>query len=521
MKRIESFAEKVRGLDLWHHRIVAFFCGIISVAALPPYHFIPALFSIPVLIWLVDGVKTRRSAFSTGWWFGLGHFALGMSWTANALTVDIVRFGWLIPFCILGFGAVLGVYIGLTTLVAFFAKTGIRRAVIFAAAWTLFEWLRSWVFTGLPWNLTGTVWANSESIMQVCSFAGIYGLSLATILFFAMFSIFGDKACNRKYFAVGISSLFIILIAVGGMLRLSYASDDFVSNVKLRLVQANILQKDKWDSSRRGYNLLEHIALSRSKGFEEITHVIWSETASSFPLNIDFYAKTATAKAVPLNGALITGTPRFDMHGKKAKRIWNSIIAIDEAGNTLAYYDKAHLVPFGEYVPFGKYLPLDKITSGKLDFSSGDGLKTLEIKGLPPFSPLVCYEVIFPTEVIGKEKRPSWLLNVTNDGWYGDSAGPYQHFVASRFRAIEEGIPLVRVANTGISGVIDAYGRVVSSLPLGKKGVIDSKLPKALEKITFYGRFGNGIPLTLIFLLFLGGFSNRIRSKYNAEYVSL
>lgn len=521
MKQIESFAEKMRGLDLWHHRITAFFCGIVSVAALPPYHFIPALFSIPVLIWLVDGVKTRRSAFSTGWWFGLGHFALGMSWTANALTIDMGRFGWLIPFCILGFGVVLGIYIGLTTLVASFAKTGIKRAIVFAAAWTLFEWLRSWLFTGLPWNLTGTVWANNESIMQVCSLTGIYGLSLATILFFAMFSIFGYKTGNRKYFAVGAPAFLIFLIAVGGMWRLSSASDDFVPNVKLRLVQANILQKDKWDLNRRGHNLLEHIALSHSKGFEEITHVIWSETASSFPLNIDFYARAAVAKAAPLNGALITGMPRFDMQEKEAKRIWNSVIAIDAAGKTLAYYDKVHLVPFGEYVPFGKFLPLDKITSGKLDFSSGEERKTLEIKGLPPFSPLICYEVIFPTEVIGNKKRPSWLLNITNDGWYGDSVGPYQHFAAARIRAIEEGLPLVRVANTGISGVIDAYGRVVNSLSLGKKGVVDSNLPKALDSITFYGRFGNSIPLMLIFLLFLGGFSEQMRSKYNARHLSL
>ena len=166
----------------------------------------------------------------------------------------------------------------------------------------------------------------------------------------------------------------------------------------------------------------------------------------------------------------------------------------------VATYDKHHLVPFGEYIPLRWILVplgLEKLTYGAIDFSRGPGAQTLSVDGLPPFSPLICYEVIFPGAVVGKGLRPAWLLNVTNDAWFGTSTGPYQHFASARFRSVEEGLPLVRAANTGISAVIDPYGRIIAELGLGREGVIDSTLPKPLPGLTPFARFGNAIPLLL------------------------
>jgi apolipoprotein N-acyltransferase len=182
--------------------------------------------------------------------------------------------------------------------------------------------------------------------------------------------------------------------------------------------------------------------------------------------------------------------------------VWNSLVVVDGNAGVAAIYDKHHLVPFGEYMPFRNILPLDKITAGSLDFSAGPGVRTLRLAGLPAFSPLICYEVIFPGRVARGDDRPEWLLNITNDAWFGTSAGPHQHFVSARLRSVEEGLPLVRAANTGISGVIDAYGRVVGRLGLGRSGVIDARLPVAAPDRTAFSRFGNLLPGLLVLVMF-------------------
>ena len=181
-------------------------------------------------------------------------------------------------------------------------------------------------------------------------------------------------------------------------------------------------------------------------------------------------------------------------------RFWNSLIAIDGKARSVAAYDKARLVPFGEYVPLRSVLAFTQVTGGRFDFSRGPGPTTLSVEGLPPFSPLICYEIVFPGRVVGPGERPRWLLNVTNDGWFGDSAGPYQHFAAARMRAVEEGLPVVRAANSGISAVIDPYGRVIRRLGLGRAGVVEAGLPVALPEPTVFARFGH-LPLSVFLAL--------------------
>ena len=234
-----------------------------------------------------------------------------------------------------------------------------------------------------------------------------------------------------------------------------------------------------------------------------MTHVIWPEMAFTYALGENLEAMRGLVAAVPEGGLVITGLPRWARDPQDRPMIWNSLAAVSGDGAAAAFYDKEHLVPFGEYVPdfITRVLGMAKLTHGRVDFSRGPGRQTLAFPGLPPVSPLICYEVIFPGAVTDGEGAAAWLLNLTNDAWFGESSGPYQHFVSARLRAVEEGLPLVRVANSGISAVVDGYGRVRSFLPLGARGVIDAGLPQPTAGRTAFAALGN---LTLAILLGFG-----------------
>ena len=339
-------------------------------------------------------------------------------------------------------------------------------------------------------------------VVQFVAIAGTYGLGLLTVIAAAMPAVM-VRPTLRNRLAVRSSLLILGLIALWGAIRMDGGPPAMVPHVMFRLVQANIEQTLKWKPDMRAEHLREHLALTKSPGFDLATDVIWPETAGPSFLDRDLAARSALGEATPPGGLLITGVVRGTPSSVEPFQIWNSLEAVDQWGEIVAIYDKAHLVPFGEYVPLRGILPLAKITAGGVDFTPGDGPATIDLPGLPPAGPLICYEVIFPGEVVDRSRRPGWLLNLTNDGWFGLSAGPYQHFAAARLRAVEEGLPLVRAANTGISAVVDPYGRVLAQLPLGTKGVLDFGLPSALSAIPPFAAIGIGAPLLL--LLLVGG----------------
>jgi apolipoprotein N-acyltransferase len=274
--------------------------------------------------------------------------------------------------------------------------------------------------------------------------------------------------------------------------------------VRLRLVQGNIEQSLKWDAGRREQTFAHYIALTRHPGFERVTHVVWPETAIDYRFVSDYPAARIVgerlqriATAIPQNGALILGAIRDE------RRQWfNSVHVIGSDGTVRATYDKYHLVPFGEYVPLRwllRGLGVEQIAHGAGDYSGGPGPATLAVPAAPSASPLICYEAIFPGEVAGRP-RPGWLVNVTNDAWFGLTSGPYQHFASARLRAVEEGLPLARAANTGISAVVNAYGVVVARMPIMTTGVLDAELPRATVHPTFYARLGDRSLLVLLLL---------------------
>jgi apolipoprotein N-acyltransferase len=526
MRAFIRWREWITGLPVWRLLFVTIICGAFAGGAMAPFHWVILLIpSFVSLLFLVASSNNKRRAFLIGWCFGLGHFAVGFYWVGHAFLVDAASYGWMAPIAIMGLAAGIGIFPGLVTLFSWLISRRVNANVygqvfILAAIWTTFEWVRSWIFTGFPWNLIGTVWANSDPMMQFSAYGGVYGLGLVTIIAAAMPAVLAfDNNYQRSKWGVGICILVIGLIWGGGFWRLSVPSPGYVDGIQLRLVQPNIPQHLKWKAGHKIGHVKRQFDLS-TRVFDDgvrPSHIIWAETAVPFNLANDPRLLSYLGAAVPENGYLITGAPRATPPGMPKPTYWNSVHAIARTGKVIANYDKAHLVPFGEYVPFREILSMSKLTAGRVDFTPGEGARVWSLPGLPAVAPLVCYEAIFPAEVTSLGNEPEWLLNVTNDAWFGMSAGPYQHFAAVRFRAVEMGLPLVRVANTGISAVVDAYGRTERFLDLGQEGVVDSPLPRRLTERPLYGRYGDWITLIVILGALLGGIFLRASKIYSGD----
>lgn len=560
-----ALRRRVEALAGWRRRAFAFALGALAVLALPPFHAVPVLaVSFTALAWLVFGSggagrQTEspgaedaagswfigafapgrlRAAFAAGWWFGAGFFSAGLYWLANALLVDAARFGWMVPFAIGGMAAGLGLFpaaaCALARIGAGRGAGAVPRVLWFALAWVALEWLRGTVLTGFPWNLIGTVWMFSDAMIQPAAWTGVHGLSLATVLLAALPAALGWRVADDRRTAPVVAGVLLggllVWFAAGEarLARLGPGAAGEVAGVRLRLVQPAIPQNLKWSPSARSGHVVKQVEMSRAPApgsSSAPTHVIWAETAVPFYLERDLALRAFIAAAVPAGGALITGAPRASAPGTNPFRVWNSLHVLRPDGTIAATYDKAHLVPFGEYVPLRAWLPrwITKVAYGEVDFSAGPGPVALPIPGLPPASPLICYEAIFEGRVVPREgPRPGWLLNLTNDAWYGISPGPYQHFAAARLRAVEEGLPLVRVANNGISAIVDSVGRVRASLALGREGVVDGPLPVALAPTPF-ARVGTwGTPLALAALAFALGFARfgRKRDSFQTKHSS-
>jgi apolipoprotein N-acyltransferase len=507
---VQRFAAWAGALTGWRRRGVAALLGVLAAAALPPVDLVPLLaVSFSGLVWLAAGVSGRREAFALGWSFGFGFFLAGFYWIALALLVDIAAFWWLLPPALIALPVFFGIFSGLALLAYDWigARGSFLRACALGVAWTATEWLRGHILTGFPWNLVGYAWSGgfpgAGTVLQTTAATGIYGLSLLTVIAAALPASLGDTPLGavrrwRRLAPAGAALLLIAALAAAGAVRLAGASGAMVPDIRLRLVQPSIAQNLKWDAQEREANFQRLLTLSAGPGHERITDVIWPEAAATFFLNRDPERRTAIATVVPRGGLLLTGALRTEPPPERPVHAWNSLVVLDDTGAIRGNYDKFHLVPFGEYMPLRSLVPIPAIANDGVDFAAGPGPRTLDLPGLPPVGALICYEVIFPGAVSDPVHRPAWLLNVTNDAWYGFSSGPFQHFAIARVRAIEEGLPLVRSANNGISGVIDAYGRVVRRLGLDDIGVVDSGLPADLAVPPLYARMGDWMLLIMM-----------------------
>jgi len=513
---LDRAAAWLGGLAGWRRIGASFVLGCVATLAMPPVGLLPVLYiCFPALVWMLAGCDRRRAAFGVGWAFAFGFFLIGLYWINNAFLVFAGQYWFMVPLIGLGFPAVLGVFGGAATAIAATARGTVARALVLAVAWAAMEWLRGNILTGFPWNLIGHSWVFSDAMIQTAAWIGLYGTSLAALVSCTLPA--GLQGASR-WMRLGLVAAALAIPAlafVAGAVRLSAAdaADRSDPGIGLRVVQADVPQKEKWVSELRERNFRRHLELSTRNRPDWVSVVIWPETATPFFFEENRFARALAAEMLPEGGVLITGTPR---RRTRPLTLWNGMVAIDKTGSVLATYDKFHLVPLGEYVPLSSVLPLPAIAASGIDYTPGPGPRTLTLAGVPPFSPLICYEVIFPGAVADRDDPPQWLLNLTNDAWYGSSAGPHQHLAMARLRALEEGVPMVRAANTGISSVIDPYGRVLETLPLNGEGVIDARLPAPAPGITAYRRIGDVPFFILVFAMALAvaaGSRRTLRSR--------
>ena len=531
---MNRLAAAIGALQGWRRAAAALVAGVLSVLAMAPFEFFPILFiTFPVLVWLLDGcagggddgaAKSAREAVCaglTGWFFGFGYFLAGLYWIGSAFLVEADEFGWLLPFAVASLPAGLAIFYAAATALASLAWCpGPARVVALAGAFMAVEYARGHILTGFPWNTLGYALTDGETMMQWASVFGVYALTaLAVLIFSAPATIWsGHWAVDTRWparFGLAIAAVLLFGGAYTfGAVRLAGGNTEEVPGVRLRVVQPNIPQKDKWKPGNRSMVFNRLLDISRSRidapgaGLRGITHLIWPESSVPFLLADTNVALTAVANLLPEDTVLIVGAARgetdFANGGEvRKRRVYNSIFVMDDQARILDSYDKVRLVPFGEFLPFQTSLEaigLEQLTRQRGGFAAGAGRRQMRSPGAPPFSPLICYEIIFPEDVRGEGDRPGWLLNLTNDAWFGATSGPYQHFHQARVRAVEQGLPVVRAANSGVSAVIDPYGRVVERLPLNWGGALDSGLPVAISA-TIFVKWGRFIDIAIIVLL--------------------
>lgn len=526
-------------------RALAFVAGAAGALAMAPFDLFPVL-AIPmtIAVWLIDGsgragkgagasmLRSALAAAGDGWWLGFGYFVAGLWWLGAAFLVEADQFAWALPLGVLGLPTGLAFFTAFGFFIArLLWSSGGARILALAAGLGLSEWLRGIVLTGFPWNDFGLALGGNLVLGQIASIVGLHGLTFIGIAIAASPAVLADAAhktdgrLRRAGHPLMIAAVVLAAIAAFGAVRLAGNQTAYTQQARLRILQPNLPQDAKFRPENKDPILEHYMRLSASttpdhpNGLATVTHLIWPESAFPFVISRDAEALAKVGSIVPRGSYLVTGAARVERGGRSGKNqaaYYNSIHVIESGGAIADTYDKVHLVPFGEYLPLASLLEAIKlrqfvhIPGG---FEAGTRARTLSVPGLPSVAPLICYEAIFPGDVIPKSsnaERPGVMLNVTNDGWFGRTPGPYQHLSAARLRTIEEGLPLVRAANTGVSAVIDSYGRIVASLPLGTAGVLDSRLPVAGAP-TIFSRWPLAGPAICALLMLLGALLLRRR----------
>jgi apolipoprotein N-acyltransferase len=495
----------------WRRRVIALLSGAVGALSLAPVNLLPSIaVTFVVSVSLLDGslAKHKRApgqridrkalveALEIGWWVGFGYFVAGLWWLGAAFLVDADEFAWALPLGVAGLPALLACFTALGFAGArLLWSAGPSRILVFALSLAVSEWLRATAMTGFPWNEFGMALGNHLALAQVASLVGLHGLTLLAVLVFASPATLLDAGSWRERATAPVAAMVLLVgLFAFGSGRLLLHPTTFDDHVKLRIVQPNTAQDENF-VPERAKDILDHYLQVSSQaspqfptGLAEVTHLIWPESAFPFFLARDPSALSALAKSLGPT-TLITGAARMetveagDLPGEIRKvSYFNAIQVIGSpGGQILESYDKVHLVPFGEYLPFSgllESLGIRQFVHIPGGFEPGIARKLIDAPGLPRIFPLICYEAIFPGVMEpALRNQAGMIVNVSNDGWFGATAGPHQHLAQARLRSIEEGLPLMRAANTGMSAVIDPYGRLIGRLELNVKGVLDTALP--------------------------------------------
>lgn len=526
----------------WRRRALAVAGGAVGALTLAPFGLWPLLVvPFAIAVWLLDGVASpalhRRlgQAFADGWFWGFGYFVAGLWWLGAAFLVEADKFLWAMPFGVFGLPMVLAIFPATGfALAQLLWRPGASRIFALAGAIGFTEWCRSWLFTGFPWNAFGQALAENGLLSQTASLVGLHGLTVLAVGLAATPAVIVGLDSTARQVTTGLMAVGLLAgMALFGWQRIPAQPSPLVAGVKLRIMQPNLPQDDKFQPDKGREIVERYLSISdratspRTLGLQDVTHLIWPESAFPFLLDRTPAALQRISSALPRGVTLITGAARAgaSLPGESQPPIFNAIQVITRDGGIVASYDKHHLVPFGEYLPgiFERLmhgLGLTAFVAIPGGFTASAARTVLDVPGLPPVAASICYEAIFPGEVLPQvgssgtpaSRRPQVLLNVTNDAWFGRTPGPYQHASQARLRAIEEGMPMVRAANNGVSSVVDAYGRVIASLPLGTDGVLDTGLPRAIGPTTF-SRVGNLPAGVLMFICLVFSVAGRLRRR--------
>ncbi|MEQ1495194.1 MAG: apolipoprotein N-acyltransferase [Novosphingobium sp.] len=504
--RFELLTERLFARSRW----LALALGALAACAFQPLGLWPlGLLGIAGLVALLADAKTPARAFVFGWLFGLGQFAVGMNWLATAFSFQAAMPVWLGGLAVVGLAGVLAVFPGLAALGGWLLGKGNRSAVIlaFAACWIGAEWLRGWVLTGLPWNPLGAITLKSYANPGLAYFGqwlGTYGLSGLVVALAGAWCLAIQRR-RADWRSVGLS------LAPAALFLIPTPVDHREGAVAYTLVQANVPQEELHDPARFEGTFQRAVRLGKPLVPGQARLVFWSESglpdylqrgypaawyrATTFAADPD-QARRRIGRMIGAGSVLLTGNDRLEMHGGKVVGARAGITAIDSRGEIRGTYDKSHLVPFGEYVPLKWLLDplgLSRLVPGDYEFWPGPGPRTLDVGPLGKVGLQLCYEIIFPGAITQQGKRPDFVFNPSNEGWYGDWATP-QFLAQARLRAIEEGLPVIRATTTGISAVIDASGAVRDSIPLRVAARRDGLIPPA-KPPTLFSRLGNGLSL--------------------------
>ncbi|PIB23974.1 apolipoprotein N-acyltransferase [Amylibacter kogurei] len=479
---------------LWGSRFASVGLGLVLALAHVPFSIFPLMFvAIPIVGQMFLYCPKPRQAFGMGWFVGFGYFALNLHWIVEPFLVEPEIFGWLAPFALflMAAGAALfwAVPFGLAKR---FGRDHVSQIILLACLWTVSEYLRSFIFTGFPWSLLAYVWIDTP-LAQIFAFVGVHGAGLITLLI-----LFIPVMMTRKMLAAAFATALIGIIAILGWLRMPDHAPNHASDTIVRMVQPNAEQHMKWRPDMIEVFFDRGVSYTSARTSRRPDVVIWPETSLPFLLGHDHQALQVVADAAG-DASVIAGIRRVDDNGG-----YNSLVYLDPRGGVTAVYDKHHLVPFGEYLPFDALfskIGLSAIADNIGGFSAGTGPRVINGNNVPDFLPLICYEAIFPYST-HTNTRPEWMVHITNDAWFGTFSGPYQHLAQTKARAIETGLPIARAANTGVSGMIDPYGRMVKSLELGQSGYVDVALPASIGK-TVYAYVGEWLWLCFAGLLAL------------------
>ena len=453
-----------------------------------------ALLAWAVAMFGMTQARSWRQATWIGWLVGAGYIAGTHFWIVSPFYIDAETYAWMAPFALVGMVAGLALFFALAYGAAFAIGRGPgARVVALALSLIVADFLRAWLFTGFPWAQIGSLWLG-QPFMQLAALVGVPGVGLFTLLALAA----PLAATGRARLVAAAFSL--VALAAGSVYGLSRLSAPVAeTETRIRIVQPNAPQDQKWLPDMAPVFFQRLLDLTEAPAETQPDIVIWPETAVTWPLNIIDELLPVMADAA--GGAeLIFGVQRME-----AGQFFNSLAVLQPDGEVSQTYDKHHLVPFGEYIPLAGLLAATGIMpdAERRGYTPGPGARVLDMGDAGVMLPLICYEAIFARDVAAAPERPDWIMQVTNDAWFGESAMPYQHLDQTRLRAIEQGLPVARAANTGVSAMIDPYGRILDSYPLNEAGIIDGVLPAPLAE-TVYSRTGNWPTIVLLVVLFGG-----------------